>query len=103
MDLSKIEFGPGMKRECFHFEEGYVFVNHAAYGEVPVMIRNKQKQLLDVQNDNTGTYFREVIPRMYMKSLQASAEFLGADVKNLVFVQNATTGKITIYTSFIQL
>lgn len=30
---------------------------------------------------------------MYMKSLQAAAGFLGADVNNLVFVQNATTGK----------
>lgn len=30
-----------------------------------------------------------------MKSLQAAAGFLGADVNNLVFVQNATTGKKT--------
>lgn len=44
MDLSKIEFGAEMKKECFHFEEGYVFVNHAAYGEVPVLMRDKQKQ-----------------------------------------------------------
>lgn len=44
MDLSKIEFGAEMKKECFHFEEGYIFVNHAAYGEVPVLMRDKQKQ-----------------------------------------------------------
>lgn len=100
MDLSKIEFGAEMKKECFHFEEGYVFVNHAAYGEVPVLIRDKQKQLLDVQNDNTGTYFLEVLPRMYMKSLQAAAGFLGADVNNLVFVQNATTGVNTVLRAF---
>lgn len=44
MDLSKIEFGARMKTECFRFEEGYIFVNHGAYGEVPVKIRDKQKQ-----------------------------------------------------------
>jgi hypothetical protein len=44
MDLSKIEFGASMRKECFHFEEGFTYVNHGAYGEVPVKIRDKQKQ-----------------------------------------------------------
>nr|XP_022334107.1 hercynylcysteine sulfoxide lyase-like isoform X1 [Crassostrea virginica] len=100
MDLSKIEFGARMKTECFHFEEGYIFVNHGAYGEVPVKIRDKQKQLLDTMNDNTGTYFREVTPRMYMEAINAAAAFLGADPNNLVLVQNATSGVNTVLRAF---
>nr|XP_022334137.1 hercynylcysteine sulfoxide lyase-like isoform X2 [Crassostrea virginica] len=100
MDLSKIEFGARMKTECFHFEEGYIFVNHGAYGEVPVKIRDKQKQLLDTMNDNTGKYFREVTPRMYMEAITAAAAFLGADPNNLVLVQNATSGVNTVLRAF---
>lgn len=38
MDLLKIEFGVEMKKECFYFEEGYVFVNYVVYGEVFVLM-----------------------------------------------------------------
>lgn len=48
-------------------------------------------------NDNTGTYFREVTPRMYMEAINAAAAFLGADPNNLVLVQNATSVKLQLH------
>ena len=51
-------------------------------------------RLLDTMNDNTGKYFREVTPRMYMEAITAAAAFLGADPNNLVLVQNATSVKL---------
>ncbi|XP_048727471.2 uncharacterized protein LOC125645722 [Ostrea edulis] len=100
MDLSKIEFGVFMKKECFHFEEGFTYVNHGAYGEVPLKIRDKQKQLLDVLNDNPGVFYRQTNKQLYNASIDAAAKFLGADPANLVFVQNATTGANTVLKSF---
>ena len=47
-------------------------------------------------NDNTGTYFREVTPRMFMEAITAAAAFLGADPNNLVLVQNATSVKLHV-------
>ncbi|XP_061177980.1 uncharacterized protein LOC133186720 [Saccostrea echinata] len=100
MDLSKVDFGAAMKKQCFHFEEGFTYVNHGAYGEVPVIIREKQKQLLDTQNDNTGMFFRDETPRLYRKAIEAAAQFLRADPGNLVLVQNATTGVNSVLKAF---
>jgi selenocysteine lyase/cysteine desulfurase len=50
-------------------------------------------RLLDAKNDNPGTFFRETTPQMFMTAIDAAAKFLGADPKNLVFVQNTTTDK----------
>jgi hypothetical protein len=44
MDVSDIQFGAAMKERCFHFEEGYTYINHGSYGAVPTKIREKQKQ-----------------------------------------------------------
>ena len=39
-------------------------------------------------------WFRVTSLRLWDKSRQAAADFLGADVNNLVLVSNATTGEI---------
>ncbi|XP_048727470.2 uncharacterized protein LOC125645721 [Ostrea edulis] len=100
MDLSNIEFGAAMKEECFHFEEGVTFINHGSYGAVPTKIREKQKQLLDVVNDNPGVFYRQKKVELFQRSIDAAAKFLGADPSNLVFVQNATTGVNSVLKSF---
>ena len=44
MALSQVEFGEEIQSRCFHFEEGFTFVNHGSFGVVPTLIREKQKQ-----------------------------------------------------------
>ncbi|XP_048730048.1 uncharacterized protein LOC125647413 [Ostrea edulis] len=100
MELSGIEFGAAMKKECFHFEDGFTFINHGSFGVVPTKIREKQKQLLDVLNDNPGVFYRQTNVELFQRSIDAAAKFLGADPSNLVFVQNATAGVNSVLKSF---
>ncbi|XP_062619113.1 uncharacterized protein LOC134280688 [Saccostrea cucullata] len=99
MDLSAIEFGATMKKEGFHFEDGFTYINHGSYGAVPLQIREKQKQLLDELNDNPDLFFRQKEYELYIRARDAAAKFVGADPENLVFVQNTTTGVNTVLKS----
>ncbi|XP_061177974.1 uncharacterized protein LOC133186718 [Saccostrea echinata] len=100
MELCNIQFGAAMKKECFHFEEGYTFINHGSYGVVPTKIRDKQKQLLDALNDNPDVFYRRITQQLFSRAIDTAAKFLGADPKNLVFVQNATTGVNSVLKAF---
>ncbi|XP_061177973.1 uncharacterized protein LOC133186717 [Saccostrea echinata] len=100
MEHCKIEFGTVMKKECFHFEEGYTYINHGSYGVVPTKIRDKQKQLLDALNDNPDVFYRRILVQLFGRAIEAAAKFLGADPANLVFVQNATTGVNSVLKAF---
>ncbi|XP_062613834.1 uncharacterized protein LOC134275583 [Saccostrea cucullata] len=100
MERRKVEFGAVIKRECFHFEEGCTFINHGSYGVVPTKIRDKQNQLLDDMNDNPDVFYRRTLIQLFGASIDAASKFLGADPKNLVFVQNATTGVNSVLKAF---
>nr|XP_022334095.1 probable L-cysteine desulfhydrase, chloroplastic [Crassostrea virginica] len=100
MALSQVEFGEEIQSRCFHFEKGFTFVNHGSFGVVPTPIREKQKQLLDVLNDNPGLFYRQTWKQLLASAKLAAAHFLGADPGNIVFVQNATTGVNSVLKAF---
>ncbi|XP_052695854.1 uncharacterized protein LOC128174315 [Crassostrea angulata] len=100
MAKAGVEFGAEVKKKYFHFKEAFTFLNHASYGAVPSHIREKQKQLLDVVNDNPDVFYRQAWKPFMSTAIQAAAEFLGADPNNVVLVQNATTGINTVLKAF---
>ncbi|XP_061177097.1 uncharacterized protein LOC133185821 [Saccostrea echinata] len=90
--MSGVEFGSSMKKECFHFQEGYTFVNHGSFGAVPLVIQEKQRRLLDESNKNPDIFFRKREKMLYLEARDVASRFLGAKPENLVFVTNTTKG-----------
>ncbi|XP_062566739.1 uncharacterized protein LOC134229054 [Saccostrea cucullata] len=90
--MSGVEFGSPMKKECFHFQEAFTFVNHGSFGAVPLVIQEKQRRLLEESNKNPDIFFRKREKNFYWEARDIAANFLGAKPENLVFVTNTTTG-----------
>lgn len=78
---------------------GIFFLNHGSYGAVPVPVRERQKELLDLMNENPDRFYKIVEGRLYDEARRAASAFLGAKAENLVFVPNATTGVNTVLRS----
>ncbi|PST20775.1 aminotransferase class V-fold PLP-dependent enzyme [Mesorhizobium plurifarium] len=79
-------------RKMWPLAEGFLTVNHGAYGAVPNAVLAEQDRwrgLLEKQ----PTYFMQcILPDALEKSRTRLAAFVGGDDANLVFIDNATTG-----------
>merc|ERR1712038_1683741 len=94
------EFGKPM-RDMFLLEEGTVFTNHGSYGTVPREVFEKRVQLLQTAEAHPDRWFRTTVRPLYDSAVADVANFVGADPKNLVFVQNATAAVNTVLKNLV--
>ncbi len=84
-------FGREMRR-LFNFAPTYTPLNHGSYGTFPHSVFDyRQKLLLDYEA-RPSVYKKFVYPKRLHESRALVAPLLGADVDEVVFVTNATTG-----------
>lgn len=53
-------------------------------------------RLMDERENHPDHWFRRVARGYWLEARTAAAEFVGADVDDVVFVSNATTGMISV-------
>jgi len=94
------EFGKPI-RNLFLLEEGTVFTNHGSYGAVPREVMEKRVQLLNTAEAHPDRWFRTTVRPLYDSAIADVANFVGADPKNLVFVQNATAAVNTVLKNLV--
>jgi isopenicillin-N epimerase len=79
-------------REQFLLEPDLVFLNHGSYGACPRAVLEAQSQLRErIEHDPVRFFSSELEPLLDSARDQLAA-FVGADVDELVFVSNATSG-----------
>lgn len=78
-------------RSAFALDPAVVFLNHGSYGACPVAVLDAQAALRAELERQPVLFFRG-LKRRIDDARAAVAAFVGADVDDLVFVRNATSG-----------
>lgn len=85
-----------MREAHFRFHPSYTPLNHGSYGAYPGVIQDKQDALQRLCHERPDVFIVYDIPDLIDESRRAVAPLLGADVEEVVFVPNATTGVNTV-------
>lgn len=67
-------------------------VNHGAFGATPKVVLAAQAEWRDRMEAQPSTFMRRILPDALRASADALARFLGAEGRDIAFVDNATTG-----------
>ena len=70
----------------------FVSVNHGSFGATPRIVLAAQQDWQRRMEAQTGRFFRSILPDALRHSAERLAAFIGADGKDLAFVENATVG-----------
>lgn len=90
--LTDASFGRQLRHAHFLFRPGYVPLNQGSYGAYPRQVQDVLRAVQDeVQQDPDG-FVRYVYPERLNAIRTLVADFLHADVDEIVLVANATTG-----------
>jgi len=75
------------------------YLNHGSFGACPFPVLERQRELQLQVEANPTKFFEEDYEPLLDAARARLAEFIGADVDDLAFVQNATTGVNTVLRS----
>ncbi|MBD1867142.1 aminotransferase class V-fold PLP-dependent enzyme [Oculatella sp. FACHB-28] len=75
------------------------FLNHGSFGACPVTVLERQRSLQQQLEQQPLRFMVKELEPLLDQSRAALANFVGAEVDDLVFVQNATTGINTVLRS----
>ena len=70
----------------------FVSVNHGSFGATPRVVLETQREWQRRMESQPGRFFRAILPDALRHAAYRLASFVGADGKNLAFVDNATAG-----------
>ncbi|PVU99635.1 hypothetical protein BB559_000526 [Furculomyces boomerangus] len=86
------EFGPKMK-EMFMLDPNYLILNHGSYGSIPKYVHEYYQYYSACSEFNPDIWMRSTAPSLYYQTLERMAKYVGCkDPKDLVFVQNTSSG-----------
>lgn len=83
--------GPSLRRR-FLLERGTAFLNHGSFGTTPRGVLAAAERWRRRMEANPDRFMREILPRALRKAAGRLAAFLSVREKDLVFVENATSG-----------
>jgi len=86
-----MEFGAPI-RELFALEAGAAFLNHGSYGATPRVVLEAQTGWRERLERQPVRFFSRDLEGLLDAALQELATFLRVQARDLVFVDNATTG-----------
>ena len=89
--LTAVPFGAEMRKQ-FNFADGYTPLNHGSYGTFPRHILEKQQDFQRQYEARPCIFETHTYPKLLKESRAAIAPLLGADVGEIGFVRNASTG-----------
>jgi len=84
----------------WRFEPGVTYVNHGAFGAVPTVVREEQREWQDRVDANPMGFNRRELSRELDEARLVMARFLGSDENGVAFTPNATTGVATVFGAF---
>lgn len=94
--LQTLEFGVEARQNQFSFAQGYQPLNHGSFGAFPRAVADHQRQLQLETEARPDTFLRYTYPKLLQAARSAIAPLLGANVDEVVFIPNATTGINTV-------
>ena len=84
-------FGRAVRHEWV-LDPDFVSVNHGSFGATPRVVLAAQRDWQLRMEAQPGRFFRAILPDALRHAAERLAGFLGADGKDLAFVENATVG-----------
>ena len=88
-------------RSHWSFEEGCTYLNHAAFGAVPNAVReaaNEWRRRVDAQ---PSRFMEEELTPLLRRTADTVGSYLGADGKDIVFLDNSTTAINAVLRSLV--
>jgi len=85
------ELGAAVRHE-WAIDWDFLTVNHGSFGAAPKMVLAAQEEWRRRLEAQPSRFMRAVLPDALRDAAARLAEFVGADGKDLAFVENATTG-----------
>lgn len=79
-------------RHEWTLDPNFITVNHGAYGAAPKVVIAAQDEWRRQLEAQPSRFFRSVLPEGLRRVAHRLGDFLGADGKDIAFVENATTG-----------
>jgi isopenicillin-N epimerase len=73
-------------------DENIVYLNHGSYGAAPRRVLAAQQRWRDALERDPARFVRDELPEALDAARRALSGYLGADLNNLAYVDNATTG-----------
>jgi selenocysteine lyase/cysteine desulfurase len=89
-------FGRNMRDAHFQFAPSYTPLNHGSFGAYPHLVQDQQNAFHKLAQERPDTFIVYDLPTLVDQSREAIAPLLGADVDDVVFVPNASTGVNTV-------
>jgi isopenicillin-N epimerase len=79
-------------RHEWALERGFLSVNHGSFGAAPRVVLAAQHEWQQRMEAQPGRFMRAVLPDALRHAADRLGAFIGADGKDIAFVDNATTG-----------
>jgi len=81
-----------VEKSLWYLNEGLIYLNHGSFGATPKYVLQRFLQLCEQVDKNPMKFYLEDYPALLESSRNKIADFLKAEPKKIVFVDNATTG-----------
>ncbi|KAI0161911.1 putative aminotransferase family protein [Hypoxylon sp. FL1284] len=102
LEASKVPFGAAFRKAHFAFDPHYTPLNHGSYGTVPVSVRRAHEAIRADADAAPDPFIALDFAGRLAEQRALAARALGcADVDELVFVPNATTGSDTVLKNMV--
>jgi isopenicillin-N epimerase len=83
-------------RELFSLDPGVAYLNHGAFGAVPIPVQRAQQRLRDEVDANPMAFYHRNLADRLAQVRARVAELLGSDPEGTALVANATAGTQTV-------
>ena len=95
-----MDFGHKILNE-WYLDESVVFLNNGSFGATPKVVLEAQFEIIRKLEREPLTFFLDDYNELLNIASVRLAGFVGSEVENIVFVENATTGVNTVLRSLI--
>jgi isopenicillin-N epimerase len=92
-------FGKARRAE-FGFEDGLILLNHGSFGATPKVVQERQAEWRARLERNPPHFMRALAPKALDETREALAAYLGAEARDIGFVENATAGCNAVLRAF---
>ena len=90
-DIADLAYGAAVRDEWL-LDPDWVTVNHGSFGATPIAVLDAQERWRREMERQPSYFMRRVLPDALRGAADALAGFIGAEGKDIAFLENATVG-----------